>query len=193
MWREKMKHTNFYDQYRTISRQERRELTAAVKAHGGEYVFIPEDSEDWDEGNNVIIKASSQYYDEDNKDRYVSRVTVDKYGELHIYGFDTEYDSPSDEHELFNIEYGHLEYILDAIPETNYVRDVSKTLSKDKKPVLVFSREDVEVVGYDSNMTNDQFLSLALAVSKAYEFNMDMYWDALRQACEDVNLTPLNK
>lgn len=187
-----MKHTNFHGKYQAIEMQERREIVAAVKAHGGEYVFIPEDSENYMEDDNVTIMAGHQYSDK-NKDFFVSRVTVDENGELHIYGFDTEYDTPDDEDELFNIEYGHLEYILDAIPETNDVHDVQEIPSENKKPILVLSREDVEAVGYDPNMTDDQFQNLAWAMGKAYEFNKDMYWDALQQSCEHVGLALLNK
>lgn len=187
-----MKHTNFYGKYQAIEMQERREIAAAVKAHGGEYVFIPEDSEDYMEEDNIIIMAGRRCSDQ-NKDYFVSRVTVEEDGQLHIYGFDTEYDTPSDEDELFNIEYGHLESILDAIPETDDVHDVREIPSENEKAILILSREDVESVGYDSNMTDDQFQSLAWAMCKAYEFNMDIYWDALQQSCEHVGLTPLNK
>lgn len=187
-----MKHTNFHDKYQAIEMQERREIVAAVKAHGGEYVFIPEGSEDYMEDDNVTIMAGHRYSDK-NKDFFVSRVAVDENGELHIYGFDTEYDTPDDEDELFNIEYGHLEYILDAIPETDDVHDVREIPSENEKPILVLSREDVESVGYDPNMTDDQFQNLAWAMAKAYEFNMDMYWDALQQSCEHVGLALLNK
>lgn len=187
-----MKHTNFYGKYREIEAQERREIKAAVLAHGGEYVFIPEDDEDYMENDNVTIMAGRRYSDT-NKDFFVSRLSVDKDGELHIFGFDTEYDTPSDEDELSNIEYGHLESILDAIPETEEVHDVREVPTENEKSILVLSREDVESVGYDPNMTDDQFQRLAWAMGKAYEFNMDMYWDALQQSCEHVGLTPINK
>lgn len=186
-----MKHTELYNEYKKLDELERQELIAAVKAHGGEYVFIDEDDEDWSERDDYpIINACNSYSDRQSY-YIVSRVMVDDEGYLSIYGFAEEYGDPSDERELDDIENGYIGIIIDCIPETDTVKDVSSSIFA-PQPILVFSREDVENVGYSQDMTSDQYKALVRAMKKSYEWNMDIYWDALRQACENVGITPLN-
>lgn len=185
-----MKHTDYSKEFKALDAKEREELIAAVKAHGGEYVFIDEDDEDWDEREYPVIVASTRYSDA-QEDYTVSRVTVDEDGYLTIYGFRNEYGCPTDADELCHIEYGHISSITDYIPETETVKDVSGA-DFTPQPILVFSREDVEAVGYALNMTSEQFHSLAANMRRAAENDMDSYWIALKQACERVGITPLN-
>ena len=185
-----MKHTDLCNEYKKLDEIERQELAAAVKAHGGEYVFINEDDEDWYERECPVIVASTRYSDA-QEDYTVSRVTVDEDGFLTIYGFDKEYGNPMNEHELYYIEYGHISSITDYIPETEIIKDVSQSAFA-PQPILVFSCEDVENVGYSQYMTRDQYKKLVQAMKKSCEWNMDIYWDALKQACENVGITPLN-
>lgn len=187
----KMKHTELYNEYKKLDELERQELIAAVKAHGGEYVFIDEEDEDWYDDDDAPIVCACFSYSDGMSDYYVSRVAVDDKGYLSIYGFDKEYGSPSDERELYQIETGHIGPIIDCIPATETVKDVSSSIFA-PQPILVFSREDVENVGYSQDMTSDQYKALVRAMKKSYEWNMDIYWDALRQACENVGITPLN-
>lgn len=186
-----MKHTDLYNEYKKLDAIEREELIAAVKAHGGEYVFISEDDEDWSAKDYPIVIASFKYSDE-QADYNVSRVTVNDKGYLTIFGFRKDCDAPGDEDELYYIEFGHIGNITDYIPETETVKDVSSSVFA-PQPILVFSREDVENVGYNPDMTPEQYKQLARAMSKSYEWNMDIYWDALRQACENVGIEPLAK
>lgn len=186
-----MKHTDLYNKYKKLDEIERQELIAAVQAHGGEYVFIDEDDEDWYDNDDVPIVCACFSYSDGMSDYYVSRVTVDDKGYLSIYGFDKEYGSPSDERELYQIETGHIGTIIDFIPETETVKDVSSSIFA-PQPILVFSREDVENVGYSQDMTPDQYKALVRAMKKSCEWNMDVYWDALKQACENVGIAPLN-
>lgn len=187
-----MKHTDLYNEYNKLDELARQELIAAVKAHGGEYVFIDENDEDWYDNDDVPIVCACFSYFDGMSDYYVSRVTVDDKGYLSIYGFEKEYDSPSDERELYKIEAGHIGTIIDCIPATETVKDVSSSVFA-PQPILVFSREDVENVGYNPDMTPEQYKQLVRAMSKSYEWNMDIYWDALRQACENVGIEPLTK
>lgn len=186
----KMKHTDLYNEYKKLDAIEREELIAAVKAHGGEYVFISEDDEDWSVKDYPIVIASFKYSDE-QADYNVSRVAVDDKGYLTIFGFRKDCDAPEDEDELYYIEFGHIGNITDYIPETETVKDVSSSAFA-PQPILIFSREDVENVGYSQDMTSDQYKALVRAMKKSYEWNMDIYWDALRQACKNVGITPLN-
>lgn len=185
-----MKHTDLYNEYKKLDAIEREELIAAVKAHGGEYVFISEDDEDWSVKDYPIVIASFKYSDE-QADYNVSRVAVDDKGYLTIFGFRKDCDAPEDEDELYYIEFGHIGNITDYIPETETVKDVSSSAFA-PEPILIFSREDVENVGYSQDMTPEQYKEMVRAMKKSYEWNMDIYWDALKQACENVGVTPLN-
>lgn len=187
----KMKHTDLYNEYKKLDAIEREELVAAVNAHGGKYVFIHVDEDgdyDSEEQNNAPIVAASTRYMDAYEDFYISRVEV-KNGYLYIYGWPKE--SCADELEIESVAHGHLGYITDEIPETDTVKDVSSSIFA-PEPILVFSREDVENVGYNPDMTPEQFKQLAKAMNKSYEWNMDIYWNALEQACENVGITPLN-
>lgn len=185
-----MKHTDLYNEYKKLDAIEREELIAAVKAHGGEYVFISEDDEDWSVKDYPIVIASFKYSDE-QADYNVSRVAVDDKGYLTIFGFRKDCDAPEDEDELYYIEFGYIGNITDYIPETETVKDVSSSAFA-PEPILVFSREDVENVGYSQDMTSEQYKALVRAMKKSCEWNMDVYWDALKQACENVGIAPLN-
>lgn len=120
-----MKHTDFYALHKKLDEQARNELVAAIKAHGGEYIFIHE-NEDGDynneEKNNAPIIAASTRYMDGYEDFYVVRVAIED-DWLQIYGFPQ--DGWYAEAELTSVAYGHLEYIIDMIPETENVQDVT--------------------------------------------------------------------
>lgn len=185
-----MKHTELYNEYKKLDEIDRQELIAAVQAHGGEYIFIHIDEDgdyDDEEQNEAPIVAASTRYMDSYEDFYISRVEV-KNGYLSIYGWPKE--SWSDEDEIDSVAHGQLGYITDMIDETETVKDVSSSIFA-PQPILVFSREDVENVGYSQDMTSDQYKALVRAMKKSCEWNMDVYWDALKQACENIGINPL--
>lgn len=194
----KMQHTNLYSAYRELDETLERELIAAIKAHGGEYVFIhlhedDEDEIDDEEKDEAPVVLAARKWCDDYQDYRVSRVAVDSNNgvdHLIVFGWPTDPDWP-DEDQISDFAHGHLEPILDAIPETEEVKSVAGEMGK--RAILVFSVEDVKSVGYNPEMTVSQFNALERAMKKAYEWNMDIYWDALRQACENVGIEPLNK
>lgn len=188
-----MKHTDLYDEYKKLDAIEREELIAAINAHGGEYIFIHLDNEggyDFKDLPYAPIVSASTCYMSAYEDFYISRVIIEEGKHLAIYGFlnDGYLDN---EEEIESVALGHLSCITDMINETETVKDVSLFVFS-PQPILVFSREDVENVGYNPDMTSDQYKQLVRAMSKSYEENMDIYWDALRQACENVGIIPLN-
>lgn len=186
-----MKHTELYNEYKKLDELERQELIAAVNAHGGEYAFIHIDENgdyDSEEQNNAPIVAASTRYMDAYEDFYISRVEV-KDGHLNIYGWSKE--GWADEDEIDSVAHGHLGYITDMIDETETIKDVSSSVFV-PQPILVFSREDVKQIGFNPNMTAEQFGQLVWQMEKCFEWHMDIYWDALRQACENVGITPLN-
>lgn len=118
-----MKHSNLYVKFKELDAQERRELAAAVVAHGGEYVFIS-DKSDLEDYKYPIVLACACYGDS-TEDCIVSRVTVDGGGVLSIYGYPT-YQHLEDEDLLEDIELAHISFITDLIPATEEVFDVSE-------------------------------------------------------------------
>ena len=125
-----MKHSNFYQLYKNVQALERKELIAAVKAHGGIYEFAKEDEESGRlNTNDCPIVCGGAKYAESPADFYVTKVEVEttQYGEyLTIYGL--EKDNPYDVEDI-QVEPGHLHYIIDDIPATDQVADVSMLMT----------------------------------------------------------------
>lgn len=127
-----MKGTDFYQLYKQLEAREKEELTAAVKAHGGEYIFFDCNSEnaydEWFDGEYYdacpIILASLQF-DESFSDFYVTRVTLEDGKWLIVYGFHKEYGNPLIEDMIDMFSPGQIHYITEAIPETDDVKDVT--------------------------------------------------------------------
>lgn len=146
-----MKHTELYQEYKRLDELERKELIAAVEAHGGEYVFIHLDDEgdyDDDERNNAPIISGSYGWMSNYEDFYVSRVEV-RNGFLTLYGWDKE--GYSDEHEIDDVAHGHLGYVTDMIPETETVKDVTITTDKDKLRNIICNLSEMlgEIADHD--------------------------------------------
>lgn len=120
-----MKHTDFYALHKKLDELAAQELKAAIQAHGNEYVFIHVDEETGEvngQDNAPIILASTDWMYE-FEDFYVTRVTLEEGKYLVIYGYTKE--EWFDEYELTSIAHGHLEYIIDHIPETEAIKDVT--------------------------------------------------------------------
>ena len=114
-----MKHTDFYSQLENIKSLEIQELTAAVKAHGGKVTF--QYNMEPDDNAPILI-----FNPEGPVEVIVKTVTVED-GRLRVFGNDKN-DCYADEQEEFFIEYalpGQLSFIIDAIPETDNVNDVT--------------------------------------------------------------------
>ena len=114
-----MKHTDFYSQLENIKTQEILELTAAVKAHGGKVTF--QYNMEPDDSAPILI-----FNPEGPVEVIVKTVILEGYF-LRVFGNDKN-DYYADEQEEFFIEYalpGQLSFIIDAIPETDDVNDVT--------------------------------------------------------------------
>lgn len=112
-----MRHTDFLAQTRAIKAQEYKELYIAVEAHGGLY--------EWDlsEGNYPIIAVNVESIAPEPMDIDIYKVSIEN-GILKIYGKDKEYGNeisfkPKD------VFAGHLSFIIDYIPSTDSVDDVT--------------------------------------------------------------------
>lgn len=183
-----MKHTDLHNEYKKLDAIESRELIAAVKAHGNEYIFVHFDDDgdyDTDERNNAPIIAASTKWMDAYEDFYISRVKVedDCYT---IYGWQKE--SCADEIEIDSVAHGHLGYIIDCIPETDSVTDVTET--PEELPVTFLSKNDLILVGYSSNISSEDFQMVASALSN--HLDDEDFRASLRYACKHVGITPLN-
>lgn len=116
-----MKHTDLYKKYKEIEAIEREELKKAVLAHGGEFRFQTEDGGGIEGVQAPIVMAGTKHW-ESNCDCYITRIVVND-GFLEIYGYDKECGDK--ETLLTDIGFGHLGYIIDEIPETDEVQDVT--------------------------------------------------------------------
>lgn len=121
-----MKHTDFYNQYKYLDACTETELKAAVKAHGNEYVFIHTDDDEHisEEKQNAPIISASTKCMASYEDFYVSRVAIEDFDSVVVYGFPKE-GWADDEQELTSIAHGQLEFVIDEIPETDEVQDVT--------------------------------------------------------------------
>lgn len=189
-----MKCTNTYNLFKEIDALERRELIAAVMAHGGEYIFFDcsGDENDVDgrwreleDTYNIPVVLGSRSWEECHTDYYVTKVTVENGWILHVYGFCKAHGNwPSDEDLIDNIEWGHISFITDDIPETEDLKDVSE--KKTSMPVLVVSRADLEAKGFDPNIPDADFEMFVHSMEK--HLDMDDFWLSLEYAAEHVGI-----
>lgn len=60
------------------------------------------------------------------------------------------------------------------------------------EPIVVLDVEDVEHVGFNPNMTKEEWSRVVRYMQKAYEYDMDIFWSNLRYACQEADIEPLN-
>lgn len=183
-----MKHTDLYNEYKKLDAIERRELIAAVKAHGNEYIFVHfDDDGDFDDEERdyaPIISAATSGMDA-YEDFYISRVDVEG-DSCTLYGWAKE--CYADEVQIDSVAHGHLGYVIDSIPETDDIKDVTEI--PEELPVAFLSKNDLELVGYSSDISLEDFQMVASTLSNHLD-NED-FRASLCEACEYVGLTPLN-
>lgn len=179
-----MKHTNTYEKLRVIDEQDRRELLAAVKAHGGIYRWYDEDGEEI-EGRNAPIIVGAWKHMESPEDYIITHVEAEG-NYVRVYGYPKEGWSTTPDY-MYWIDHGQIGYIIDEIPETEEVSDVSEVLCITDFTVVSVSRDDLKAVGFDGdNLTDDEMQSLAWKMAKG--FDGEIYWSSLQYACEAANI-----
>lgn len=109
---------------------EMKELVAAIKANNTNVIELAPKDEDGDYDTNppdkfVPLICGWTKFSEGPEDWYVVRVELEEseYGDyVTIYGIAKDgWNEPMP----ITVEHGHMEYIIDAIPETNEVKNVS--------------------------------------------------------------------
>lgn len=128
---------------------------------------------------------------ESNFDCCITRVVVNN-GFLEIYGYDKEWRSK--EMLLEDIEFGHIGYIIDEIPEINEVHDVTIKPSVNVIPIVNLCRDDIEDAGYNPNVTDDELQQIASRIGKYLEWQefYPQFLENVRDACDYLNIQTLN-
>ena len=182
-----MKHTDLYHEYKKLDAIEAKELIAAVKAHGNEYIFIHFDEDgdyDVEERDNAPIIAAATKYMDAYEDFYISRVEVYDEGYYTLYGWPKE--GFTDEVEIDSVAHGHLGYVTDCIPETDMVRDVTITAGQEKVYVAFSSEAANAVHGADEDKLSEILESNAdLIVVRT--FNSKAEKDAYLKGLDDLD------
>lgn len=121
-----MKHTNFHSQLKEIRCNIIKELQAALNAHSGSYTW-GEENEDGDvelpDTDNCPLILANPTHSDGPSDVYIAQISYGDNG-FYIVAYTKEWLDEIDI-EIDDIEIGHLEFIIDYIPETQEVSDVS--------------------------------------------------------------------
>lgn len=122
-----MKHLDLWNAYKELDNFEKEQLRAAVMAHGGKYVFLDVEKDYEEAGEEEpsmpCIMAGKKYSDA-YEDYYVTQVVVEDGEHLILYGYPKE-GYRSDEYVIDDVAHGGYGWIIDEIPETETVKDVS--------------------------------------------------------------------
>ncbi len=183
-----MKHTNNYDKLKALDNLDRRELLEAVKAHGGIYRWYDEDGEEI-EGRQAPIIVGAWKHMEGSEDYIITHVVVDD-DYVKIYGFPKECWETTPDF-MYWIDYGQIGYIIDEIPETEEISDVSEGERTNDFTVISISRDDLKAIGFNGdNLTDDQMQSIAWKMARG--FDGDTYWSSLQYACEACDIPKID-
>lgn len=115
-----MKHTDFYDTFKSIRHHIIDEIKAAVKVHGGKY--------SWDEdedGNYPIVAANPDNFYPEPLDVYIHSIEIDSYGEITIEATGNKYGDEVRDLSLDDIFVEHLGFIIDYMEDAPDVSDVT--------------------------------------------------------------------
>ena len=173
-----MKHTDYYKQARKIKSKSIAELAAALRAHGGSYTWKNPDCDDDDDETEEsdTIPCIGFNLDSGPVDVEVYKAIVSECGSVTIIGRYHDDAGDIDEFDPWDAFVAHLDFLMDEIPETEEVSDVS--LPQEFFGISSVAREDLEEKGYDtSNVTDDVMRQVAKRLGNAYvenEFWIDL-------------------
>lgn len=125
-----MKHSDYQAKVNELKALEYEELRRAIEAHGGSY--------EWDSksgGSYPIIAINSNKSEPEPQDIEITKVAIVE-GCLKISGVDNKYGEPV-KFDAGDVFAGHLSFIIDYLPATDEVSDVSiPPLPKTYKPQI---------------------------------------------------------
>lgn len=184
-----MRHSDFCKKYIELKNLEQEELKKAVLAHGGEFRFKTEDGKDIEGVYAPVITVGDGDF-EPNCYCYVTRVVVNG-NSIEIYGHNTDrYNGEK----LFNdIDIGFIPYIIDSIPETDKIQDVTTKPPVYEVPIVSLCRDDIADAGYNPDITDDELQQVASRISKYLEWQdfWPQFLEDVREACDNSGLDTL--
>lgn len=124
-----MKCTDTWSIMRMLHAHMGKELKAALAAHGGEFSWYSEDEEGCDEryADNVpIVMCNHKYVGSVNVK--IRKACINSYGYVRVTAATDDYDDVIDI-ELSDIVANHIQFIIESIPVTDAVSDVSVPFS----------------------------------------------------------------
>lgn len=153
-----MKHTDFFSIIKRIKAEELKELTAALKMHGGAY--------GWTDINSCPVIAVNT--DSGPTDAAVLKASAGNAG-LRLECADTS-SGECLTFEPGDVFAGHLSYITDSIPPKDGTDDV--TAPKEYFSIAWLSREDLAARGFDTARVTDKVMRrIARKMADAYYGN----------------------
>lgn len=115
-----MKHSDYQAKVNELKALEHEELKRAIEAHGDSYEWDSENG-----GSYPIIAINSNKSEPEPQDIEITKVAIID-GRLKISGVDNKYGGPV-KFDADDIFAGHLSFIIDYIPATDEVSDVSQS------------------------------------------------------------------
>ena len=145
-----------------IRQREISELTEAVRAQGGQYIFMINDRP------SVLCTLASG-------PSYV------KVGSVEIQNVSDEerliiFDIDGNQIMLDDIVYGYMEYITAVVP--------NKTFSKESFCISRLSREDLELIGFDASNVDDETMQ-HIADKLGEDYCGQLFWTSLEIIAEE--------
>lgn len=163
--------------YEEIKQREIRELKEAVRANGGTYVFSRQ---------KPIVLCN---FDHGPADMRINSVELRNVAEpdyvevVVIMGYDPKTGNEA-QIDLFDIAYGHISFITDAIPK--------RTFSKSTFSILRLSREDLNIAGFDSSDVDDDTME-HLATKLGEDYCEQLFWTSLEIIAEIAGIPKKEK
>lgn len=182
-----MKHTDFYNQIEAIKRKEQRELIEALKAHGGSYSWYNEDIQEF-ESEYPCVAVNLNGINPNPMDVDIRSISINKYDDLCFKGEDKEWGN---EVRFFadDVFAGHIAYIIDMIPETDTVNDV--TSREEAFIIASVCRDDLVNEGFDAENLSDEDLQCIANIMGDFYDNYG-YRDDLLEAARKLGLKKFN-
>lgn len=177
-----MKCTNFYKMTQKIKSQENKELVEALKAHGNDYTWKGE-------AEKPVVAANPNTIIPNPIDIVVNRVIAKDDGSfVRILGEDKEFGNPV-EIASMDVFTGHLMTIIESLPETDKVQDVSiKTTDFN---ILSVCRDDLKDIGYSVAYVQDH--EMAKIASKLGDNYCDnLFWDSLESIADSMKIPKIS-
>lgn len=196
-----MKHTDISSELSKLQFKEQNELIAALKAHDNVYTWLDLDDQtevDYDDYENyeagdlqLPCVTVLPKYDGRSYELVVCEAFTNDKGEILLTGFEADSsDLDVIDCEGSEVMLGHLGLIIDMIPETPDIKDVSPV--NDEYPISCLSRDDLEDRGYDVSQVSDETMKrLAKRLGDAYCENS--FWIDLDIIADYLEIPKLEK